>query len=142
MTIPTIAPFSLDDPEDVKPAIAPARAGTAKKITRSIGWKFDSGSSDAKTTKRVPDSIPTRIERSRCWNLAVADAIDCSIRIGFQRSFCSYLLLLWKTKKVEKTQIYRKKYIASNLDRHELARNNQGGLSRFQSLDWFIERSI
>src|SRR6266704_3346770 len=37
MTTQTIAPLSIDRPEDVNPAIAPARAGTAKKITRSIG---------------------------------------------------------------------------------------------------------
>ena len=77
--IPTTAPFSIERPADANPAIAPARAGTEKKITRSIGWKFDSGSSDAKTTRSVPERIPTRIARSRCWNLAAVTEIDCSI---------------------------------------------------------------
>ena len=66
MMIPTTAPFSIERPADANPAIAPARAGTEKKMTRSIGWKFDSGSSDAKTTRSVPERIPTRIARSRC----------------------------------------------------------------------------
>ena len=64
--IPTTAPFSIERPADANPAITPARAGTEKKMTRSIGWKFDTGSSDAKTTKSVPERIPTRIARSRC----------------------------------------------------------------------------
>ena len=67
-------------PADANAAMTPARAGTEKKITRSIGWKFDNGSSDAKTTRSVPERIPTRIARSRCWNLAEVTEIDCSIR--------------------------------------------------------------
>src|SRR3989442_11363920 len=107
MMIPTTAPFSIERPADANPAIAPARAGTEKKITRSIGWKFDSGSSDAKTTRSVPERIPTRIARSLCWNLAAVTEIDCSIEID-SKIVSSYLLLLWKTKN-EKTQIYRKR---------------------------------
>src|SRR3989442_871644 len=50
----------------------------------------DLGFSDAKTTSSVPDSIPTRIERSRCWNLAAVTGIDCSIKVGFKdREFLS-----------------------------------------------------
>ena len=79
MMIPTTAPFSIERPADANPAIAPARAGTEKKITRSMGWKFDTGFSEAKTTRSVPERIPTRIARSRCWNLDAVTEIDCSI---------------------------------------------------------------
>src|SRR5439155_23677174 len=80
MMIPTTAPFSIERPADANPAMEYARERTEKKITRSIGWKFDNGFSDAKTTKSVPERIPTRIARSRCWNLAAVTEIDCSIK--------------------------------------------------------------
>src|SRR2546425_6155184 len=112
MMIPTTAPFSIERPADANPAMAPARAGTDKKITRSIGWKFVNGFTDANTTKSVPERIPTRIARSRCWNLAAVTEIDCSIKVGFKDRLVLICCFCGKPK-CEKTQIYRKKYTAT-----------------------------
>jgi len=55
------------------------------------------------------NSIPTRIERSRCWNLAAVTEIDCSIEID-SKIVSSYLLLLWKTKMRKDTNLQTKVY--------------------------------
>ena len=114
MTTPTIAPFSLDRPADVNPEIAPARAGTAKKMIRSMGWKFVKGFSVAKTTSNVPDRIPTRIERSRCWNLAAVTEIDCSIM--FDSKIVEFLFLAF----VENQNAKRHKFTEKSILQHSI----------------------
>ncbi len=112
--IPTTAPFSIERPADANPAMAPARAGTEKKITRSIGWKFDNGSSDAKTTKSVPERIPTRIARSRCWNLAAVTEIDCSIESNSK--IVEFLFLAF----VENQNAKRHKFTEKSILQHSI----------------------
>ena len=44
-----------------------------RKMTRSTRLKFVIGVEEANTASRIPASIPTRIESSRCWSFVAAN---------------------------------------------------------------------
>src|SRR3989442_14763519 len=78
-------------------------------------WSSDVCSSDlgfsvAKTTSSVPESIPTRIERSRCWNLAAVAEIDCSIKVGFKDRLVLICCFCGKPKCEKDTNLQKKVY--------------------------------